>query len=67
MPENISSAPPVATALPPLDPAKKLAIASALMRTALRVKAGGIRLRFPEWTSEQVEKEVKRRFFLLHD
>lgn len=53
--------------LPRLTPAQKLAIASSLMRTARRVKAAGIQRRHPDWTPEQVEKEVKLRFFLMHD
>ena len=55
-------------ALPPKPtPGQKLRIASRLYATARKVKLGALRMNHPDWTEEQLARELNRRFFLLHD
>ncbi len=45
-----------------MSPAKKLAIADNLYRTAWQLKTGAIRKQHPEWTEEEVRKKVREIF-----
>ncbi len=45
-----------------MPPAEKLQQAITLYRMAQQLKAAGVRMLHPDWTSEQVEEEVKHIF-----
>lgn len=46
---------------------EKLKAAFALWRAARRLKAAAIREQHPEWSEEQVEREVKETFLRARD
>jgi len=50
------------TALRAMSPAKKLAIAVALRRSAWRLKAAGVRMQHPDWSKEDIEARVREIF-----
>jgi len=45
-----------------MTPAQRLQAATRLYWTARRIKEAAIRARHPEWTDEQVKREVKEAF-----
>jgi hypothetical protein len=51
----------VAAILRMKTPAERVAMAADANRTARYLMAGGIRLRHPEWSDEQIAAEVVRR------
>ncbi len=44
--------------------AQKLATAGALFRMARKIKAAGLRRRHPEWTDDEIQREVSRIILL---
>lgn len=61
---------PLAARLDPrrkLTVEEKLRISQALYQTAKVVKIGVLRLRHPEWSELQLEKEAQRLLYLMHD
>jgi hypothetical protein len=47
-----------------MSPAKKLQMIADLYRAGIRLRAAGLRLKHPDWTQEQLEREARRS--LLH-
>ncbi len=45
-----------------MTPMQKLAVMDALWRQAWNLKAAGVRMQYPEWTSEQVAARVREIF-----
>lgn len=45
-----------------MSPAKKLAIADSLYRTAWQLKTAAIKQQHPEWTEVEVRKKVREIF-----
>jgi hypothetical protein len=52
---------------PKPSPAQKLRIASMLYATARKVKLAALRRANPNWPESRLQRELNRRFFLLHD
>jgi hypothetical protein len=52
---------------PPHTPAQKMAILSALQKTALRVKRAALKAKHPEWCGEKLDRELRLRFLCLRD
>ena len=50
-----------AAAIRAMTPSERLAITGRAHRTARRLVAAGVRNRHPDWTEEQVNREVARR------
>ena len=46
-----------------MRPEQRLRVAEMLCVSAREIKAGALRSRHPDWTEEQVQEEVRRRFF----
>ena len=46
---------------------EKLTISQALYQTAKVIKIGVLRVRHPDWSEIQLEKEAQRLLFLMHD
>ena len=53
--------------LPKLTPGQKLWIASRLYATVRKVKLAALWCRHQDWSPERLERNLKLRFFLLHD
>ena len=49
-------------ALRRMTPERRLALAEQLYWTARELKAAGVRAHHPDWSEEQVAREVKRLF-----
>jgi hypothetical protein len=45
-----------------MSPAKKLALAASLYRSARRLKTCALRQQHPEWPEEKIQKEVREIF-----
>jgi hypothetical protein len=49
------------------SPAQKLRISSMLYATARKVKLAAMKRLHPDWSEATLNRELNRRFFLLHD
>lgn len=68
-PESSTGILPAAKTTPhlKLSPTQKLQISSNLYKTAKKVKLAALKHLHPDWSPDELQHELKHRFFLLHD